>query len=424
MTTLAARWRAIGAPPRLMGIDLARALAIFGMIGAHVGDVPVLLWSDPETWAGIVDGRSSILFAAVAGISVALASGGSRRPSGAVLRSARLRLAGRALAVLAIGIALELLGTSIAIILAIYGALFLILLPFLGVRRRTLITCAAVIALVGPLLLAIVRALTLGGTGAGVEFLLTGTYPLTVWLPLMLAGLALGRSRLASVRTAVLLVVLGSALAVTGTLAGNTVNSAIGGETEGILGSGTSAVAAELPDAEADVSDMSCSSQPEGWVACFPDESIAWDAPYPEQFAALGGFDDVPITAFGIAPHSGGTFETLASGGFAFGVVGLCLLLARALRPVLVPLAAVGMMPLTVYTAHVVSVAVLISPFALAPELGEDGQFWLTSMGIAVLVCTAWILWRGSGPLEQLTARAARALDGSESPAVRERVSS
>src|SRR5690606_9846863 len=108
----------------------------------------------------LVEGRSSILFAVVAGISVAFATGMGNAPTGEALRSARLRMAGRALAVLAIGLVLELLGSGIAVILPIYGLLFLILIPFLGMRRRTLLLIAVGLALTGPTLMALLRVVT------------------------------------------------------------------------------------------------------------------------------------------------------------------------------------------------------------------------------------------------------------------------
>ena len=50
-----------GRPPRVMGVDVARAVAVVGMIAAHVGGAPDLVWSDPSTWAGLAHGRSSLL---------------------------------------------------------------------------------------------------------------------------------------------------------------------------------------------------------------------------------------------------------------------------------------------------------------------------------------------------------------------------
>ena len=54
-------------------------------------------------------------------------------------------------------------------------------------------------------------------------------------------------------------------------------------------------------------------------------------------------------------PHSSGLLEVVGSGGFALAVIGLCLLLCRTLLTwVVLPLRAVGAMPLTAYTAQLV----------------------------------------------------------------------
>src|SRR5688500_16087431 len=62
------------AAARLGGVDLARGLAVFGMFAAHVGP-------DPRD-GGLIGplmqlthGRSSVLFAALAGLSLALITG-------------------------------------------------------------------------------------------------------------------------------------------------------------------------------------------------------------------------------------------------------------------------------------------------------------------------------------------------------------
>jgi hypothetical protein len=45
------------------------------MLGAHLGAVAPDVGAPPSTWTGVVNGRSSILFAVLAGTSVALLSG-------------------------------------------------------------------------------------------------------------------------------------------------------------------------------------------------------------------------------------------------------------------------------------------------------------------------------------------------------------
>ena len=63
--------------PRFTGLDAARGLAVLGMVVAHTAVLG--LWDEsPTAYLGFVHGRSSILFAMIAGISLALMSGGSR----------------------------------------------------------------------------------------------------------------------------------------------------------------------------------------------------------------------------------------------------------------------------------------------------------------------------------------------------------
>ncbi len=79
-----------GAPStgRLVGVDLARALAVFGMYIVHIG--PVLSATHGAgTWVRyLADGHSSVLFATLAGFSLMLIAGRrepktglSRRPA-------------------------------------------------------------------------------------------------------------------------------------------------------------------------------------------------------------------------------------------------------------------------------------------------------------------------------------------------------
>lgn len=407
-----------------MGIDVARGLAVFGMIGVHVGIAATFDATNPLTWTALVEGRSSILFAVVAGISVAIATGMGTTPTGEALRSARLRMAGRALAVLAIGLALELLGSTIAVILPIYGLLFLIVIPFLGLRRRTLLIIAAALALAGPTLMALVRALALGGSGAGVDFLIAGSYPLTVWLPLILAGMAVGRSSLRETRTAAIVTGLGVLLAVGGYGVGSAVNGSPDAWTSGAaFSSGSKGFSGITPGDQLDLDGKTCITKSDAVITCFSGNgsgSMGGTGEVSEPYLERLGASDLATSlagAWGVSPHSGGTFEIIGSGGFALAIVGGCLLLARPLRWVLLPVAAVGSMPLTAYSAHVISFAVLISPIAFAPGLvsfegtSTSTAFWLACIGVLLVGCTAWALAFGRGPLERITAWAARTID-------------
>lgn len=72
---------AVDKPKRNRGVDLARGIAMFGMFAAHVGPP-----ADDGSIVGAImqaaHGRSSILFALLAGVSLALMTGGSAPKSG------------------------------------------------------------------------------------------------------------------------------------------------------------------------------------------------------------------------------------------------------------------------------------------------------------------------------------------------------
>jgi len=156
------RWfRDFGRPPRILGLDVARGLAILGMAGAHVGVTEAFEWGDPTTWTDLVHGRSSILFALLAGVSIALMTGRDVLPERERLPSIRLNLVGRGAVIFVIGLALELLNTPIAVILTLYGLLYVAVIPVLRWRPRRLLLGAAVLALAGPALLALLSAVAL-----------------------------------------------------------------------------------------------------------------------------------------------------------------------------------------------------------------------------------------------------------------------
>ncbi|MEE6388289.1 heparan-alpha-glucosaminide N-acetyltransferase domain-containing protein [Microbacterium paraoxydans] len=388
-----ARWfRDFGRPPRILGLDVARGLAILGMAGAHVGVTEAFEWGDPTTWTDLVHGRSSILFALLAGVSIALMTGRDVLPERERLPGIRLNLVGRGAVIFVIGLALELLNTPIAVILTLYGLLYVAVIPVLRWRPRQLLLGAAVLALAGPALLALLSAVALQPFGAGIGFVLYGTYPITVWLALVLGGMALGRLRVQEVRTAVVALVVGVVLAAIGYgLGALGAGTGLGGETGSIVSSSSVSSGSE-----------SLSS------SFFPDDVMppsGWES-YPEALAATDPLGSMVRAVFAVDPHSGGTAEILGSGGFALSVVALCLLLSRPLRWPLLPLGALGSMPLTAYSLHVVSVVLVAGPGGFI----ADNSFWGLTVVALLLVWTLWAMFVGRGPLERLVGKGAAAM--------------
>lgn len=344
-------------PGRLPGVDLARGLAVVGMLAAHLLVIPEPWeWSDAATWLGIVDGRSSILFATLAGVSIGIVTGGAAPLARAEMRLARERLVLRAGLLWLIGVLLLLTGVPVYVILPAYGILFLLATFFTGLRARALLVSAAVLALVLPVLQPLWERLPLwsGPGGAEVAALVGWHYPFTVWIVFVLAGMGVARCGLARRSVQV------------GMLAGGATLAAIG---YGV----TAAFAPSLP---------------------------------------------APAAVWTAAPHSSGLGEVFGSGGFAIAVIGGCLLLcARAdgrpgvIGTVLLPLRATGAMPLTAYTLQLVVWGIWASVV-----LGDPGDlagfralepFWPLTLG-TIAFCTFWALVVGRGPLEEATARLSR----------------
>jgi uncharacterized membrane protein YeiB len=350
--------RRIRRPGRVTGLDVARALAVFGMLGAHFGGVAADMVASPSSWLGAVHGRSSILFAVLAGVSLTLLTGRTVIPAGEELIRARTRLFVRAAWVFAIGIALEALGTDIDVILGVYGVLFVLALPFLRWSPRRLLVAAAVLAVLTP---PAALLLTVWAQATGLEespmvlLMLNGPYPALIWLTFILVGMAVGRSDLGSSRMQARLLAAGTTLAALGYGAGWLTTRWWG----------QAASTQAWVDGEIDS---------RSW-------SLAWLS--------------------GAAPHSGTTFEIVGSVGVALLVIAGCLVVAERLPTATFPLVSVGAMALTAYTGQVIAPTLLDRDF-------EGGPTWLAFIAVIVVLSTGWRLVLGQGPLERLLSDSSR----------------
>lgn len=432
------RLGAIGRPPRIMGLDIARGLAIIGMAAAHMIDPAPISWGDPATWGGIVHGRPSILFALIAGVSTAILTGRTTRPTRADMPAARALLVRRGLTIFAIGLALELLNTNIAVILCVYGVLFLCAIPFLRWSLRRLALAAAAVGVVAPFLLAALHVLLFSPVGPGVSLAIFGVYPVPVWLAFLLAGMAIGRIDFAPLRIAAGLMVVGIGLAIVGYAGGAFVMAELDGAASlpqvaaasaeapggqapvapGETGTGggapTKAAVVEVPGSKLGTLDgtgLTCDTIPGQWINCYPQSarqaaSDAGAGSYGTRLAASDPVHEGLISALAVSEHSGGLFEIIGSGGFAIAVLGFCLLIARPLRWLLLPVACAGMMPLTIYSAHVIVYCVAAG--GPAGSFGSSIALWAWSTAALVVAATLWTATFGRGPLERLLAHVAR----------------
>lgn len=382
---------------RLTGVDVARGLALFGMMATHVFDT----FTDDNTVSGVTvvaAGRSAATFALLAGVSLAFLSGGRTAVRGGERRAVSAGLVVRAALIGAVGLALGSLGSDIDLILAFYALLFLLAIPLLGLSPKVLVALAAVLVAVGPVLLVAAAA-------AGVEFgerddptlvslvteplgvlsqlLVTGEYPVVLYLAYLCVGLAVGRLDLGSARLAWWLLGVGLAMALTARAVSSVLLHQLGGLDRLVEQSGVRGDAA--------------------WVRT----SLLWDADQGDSwwYLALA------------APHSHTQLDLLHTVGSALAVLGASLLVTRVagVQRLLAPLAAAGAITLTLYSAHVVVLwtEVLHKQMRL--------QYVLLVMGSLVLA-VHWRRRHRHGPLEgvvtALSTRARRAVLARDGAAV------
>jgi hypothetical protein len=292
----------------------------------------------------VFDGRSAILFATVAGVSLGLLSGAADPPPPGERTRPRLVVLVRGAMLVLLGLVLTaLVQPPIAVILDYYGFAFLLLVGVLFVARPVLALLAAAFAIAGPLVVAAVTdAIAFDDVVPPLQpfavWLVFGNYPVVVWLAFLLVGLLLSRSDLRERSTAALALVLGALAAV--------------------VGYGSSLV---LPDV-----DISAHS---GTTA---------------EVVGSGGVAVAVIGGLSLLDSATGAGERVA----------------RVLRLVLSPVAAAGGMALTLYVAHAIVLAI-IRATAERPERWQAPDWTFPALAVGSLVIA--VLWRrfvGTGPLE------------------------
>ena len=349
------------AHPRFDGLDLARALAIAGMAAVHFGPTA----ADGLTGAlyALPHGRAAVLFMVVAGMGVALLAR-SRTASEYHLTAL---LGWRALLLFPLGLALQTAVSAQYIILQTYGLLFLLAPLLLRLRDRHLGAVAIASALIGTTAFlagrihapsTFDRAPIELGTGGGDMLhglLLSGPYPLMVWLAPFALGLWLGRKDLTDPLVQQRLALAGAATA----LAAALVTSGM----QGLL-AGPSA-----PEVEGITTDLA--------------PATSW------------------LDAFSLEAHSQMPLWLISACGIAVALVGLAGMVAHAWRERLWPLIALGQTALTFYVAHLLALA--IWPDVLTAEQPAGGlALPLVALGVGMLFAVTWLRYQRRGPLESL----------------------
>ncbi|MFO7779141.1 MAG: DUF418 domain-containing protein [Nitriliruptoraceae bacterium] len=334
---------------RVRGVDLARGLAIVGMIAVHIGPTDITgpagrLYAAPH-------GRASLLFVLVAGLGVSLLAGSRSRARPV----AGWRLAWRALLLLPAGLALQTLDHGVNVILQEYAALFLLAILALRFSDRWLLGLAGTAALAGPVVFlwgqvtapsVFDRSSSTFGDGAAEivqGLLLSGPYPLITWVAPFLLGIWLGRQDLRSREVAIRMVVVGAIVAASAMVTARALIALLG-----------------PPIVGGDVRSLATS-----------------------------------------AAHSQMPLWLIGGTGAAVMVLGACLLLADALPRITWPVQALGQLALTAYVAHLLALH-LAGAQLTSGELWEAVRLLLGFVLVLAAMATAWLTRFSRGPLEQV----------------------
>ncbi|WP_437017999.1 DUF418 domain-containing protein [Streptomyces sp. enrichment culture] len=385
---------------RLVGVDLARALAVFGMYIVHIGPMPGST-SGVGTWVRfLADGHSSVLFATLAGFSLMLIAGRFEPKTGLAGRQAKARIAIRAVILLVLGSVLAMEYGDV-IILGFYGVYFLLALPLLRLSARTLAIIAAGLALVTPQLAFVLRKWLSGSVLQSinahdpleklndvgvVDLLLTGLYPTITWMPFVIAGMALARLDLSAPAVQRRLAALGAALTVAAyglslLLAGkDAVFGGIGGSSSG-------------------------SGSWSGGSGSWSGGAGSWSGGSGAGSGGSGSSGQLVSSAsdlLGAGAHTGTTFDIIGSVGVAILViVSATVLMDRVVRlcRLAKPVIAVGTMSLTAYVGHFLAQSAW--PASGAGTTKSWVPVLLYILG-AIVFAAIWSRFFRRGPLEYL----------------------
>ena len=192
---------------RIIGYDLARAFAVFGMVVVNFKTVMSAEQNGPpwlERLVGLLDGRAAATFVVLAGVGIALLSGKGRTSGNRdQLVQDRHTLLKRALFLFVVG----LLYTPLwpADILHFYGVYIAAAAYLLNASTRRLWTCCAILLLAFVVMMLAMdyshswhwKTLTYDGlwTPLGMvrNLFFNGFHPVVPWLAFLLLGMLIGR---------------------------------------------------------------------------------------------------------------------------------------------------------------------------------------------------------------------------------------
>ncbi|MDO9398861.1 MAG: heparan-alpha-glucosaminide N-acetyltransferase domain-containing protein [Herbiconiux sp.] len=285
--------------------------------------------------------RPRTVFAVAGGIALGLFVQSALR-RGVPIGELRRSIAVRGVFLIALGLLLQTMSSGVSVVLDTWGVLFLVALPFLRVPNRWLLVAAAVLLVAGTAITVAFEQPLIVYTTLHTEWLQVGDWAVTGSYPLL---------------TWLGLLAIGYA-----------------------------------------VSRLALTERRTQLLL------IAVGVVLMLGIAARLVFDEKTF-GFELSVH-------VAAAGFAVALVAALLFVTtgdspvpRVITVILTPLRAVGAMPLTIYTAHVVALTFWRSDGA--PGYATWWPFILLTLA-SLVVATLWRLFLGQGPLERLTALLSR----------------
>ncbi len=389
---------------RVVGLDIARSLALLAMFIAHFA---ASVHTNAGTWqsrvVGFTDGRAMPLFILLGGCGATFLLARSRRPW--------REMTGRAIVLLLLGLAFAAT-QPVAVILQAYAVYFLLAVAAAKLPTRWLLPTAAAVTGAGALsVMFVTRHLpteldyrdsvsdTFGSLGLLAkphvllsDIFITGYYPVFPCFGFILVGMWVARIDLTSRRFRVGLVAAGIALFAVGYGAGALTE----GQREDLTSATDQILVGATQQHGAFVVDTSV-------IVERSIGSVSGAIPGAGSIADPDGWDLLDQKG-----HSHMPAWMIGATGWSLLVIGLCLLLPGWARKMMQPLVALGQFALTAYVAQLI-----LFRWPLKDWPGDRGpttQIMLTVAGWASLAIVAWA-WKARsahGPLEYLLRLAGR----------------
>ncbi|MBG6121325.1 DUF418 domain-containing protein [Corynebacterium aquatimens] len=374
---------------RVTGVDIARAVALIGMMFAHL--------TLPAGIAGmLLDGFPSAGFAFLAGVSMSLMARRAVASGGRALAVQRHQFAVRGAMLMLFDALLVPFAGDIAVVLLPFGICYIALAPVVRWRTKNLVWLAVALTVLSACASLIFSSWSMafqtpentsatphGGILDGIAYFLPDVlappYPLLEWAALMVMGMIAWR---------VILAPLASRTTATGTTATGATTAA--------------AATTTAPSPQVDVRPRAAAVIAGGLILA--------------AFAMVGRHYLNPESpGYGLYDpngHTGGLIAVLGEAGMAVAVATFCVWIASTRIAthsigdrLLMPLYRMGRMPLTIYVLHVITA-----------NFGHGTAFAIVSALAAIALATAWFTFFNRGPLEALLHRTCSAASREDLP--------